>query len=55
MDLLGWGRKWRSNWTVEDIQSDEPEDALVQLTVFGDELPFHKPHVGLKGDFIREP
>lgn len=38
----------RSNRTGEDIQSYEPEDTLVQFTVFRDELTFHETHVRLK-------
>src|SRR5262245_59869692 len=38
----------RVHRTGEDIQSYEPEYALMQLTVFSDELAFHETHVRLK-------
>ena len=52
MDLFG--RVRHSNWSGEDIQSYEPEDTLMQLAVFCDELTFHEPHVRLKRQWIGE-
>ena len=43
-----------SNWTGEDVESYEPENALVQVAVFGNELPLHETHVGLKRQRVAE-
>ena len=40
--------------SVEDVQSYEPEHALVQVAVFGNELPLHETHVGLKRQRVAE-
>jgi hypothetical protein len=37
----------RSNWTGEDVQSFEPEHALIKVAVLGDEDALHETHVGL--------
>jgi hypothetical protein len=37
----------RSNWTVKDVQSDEPERALIMLAVDRDIHPIHEPHISL--------
>jgi hypothetical protein len=41
MDLFGCVSL--SNWTGENVQSDKPENALVQFTVFRMNTPFMKP------------
>ena len=46
MDLLG--RVTLSNWTGKDVQSYEPEHALMKVAIFGDEHALHETHVGLK-------
>jgi len=39
----------RSNWTVEHVQSDEPERCVIVLPVDGDVLAHHKAHIRLEG------
>ena len=52
MDLRGYSSL--SNWTSVNIQSDEPENTLMQVTIFCDELAFHETHVGLKRQCLAE-
>ena len=44
-----------SNWTGVNIQSYEPENTLMLVTVFCDKLPFHETHVCLKRQWTGEP
>lgn len=52
VDLLGCVSQ--SNWIGEDIQSYEPKNTLVQLTVFCDEHTLHETHVRLKRQCLGE-
>ena len=40
--------------SVETSSRNEPENALVQIAVFGNELPLHETHVGLKRQRVAE-
>ena len=53
MDLLGCISL--SNWTGENIQSYEPQNTLMLLTIFCEELTFHETHVGLERQRVGEP
>ena len=53
MDLLGYVSL--SNWTGENIQSYEPQNTLMLLTIFCEELTFHETHVGLERQRVGEP
>ena len=44
-----------SNWTVENIQSYEPENTLMPFAVFCNEHALHETHVRLKRQVMREP
>ena len=44
-----------SNWTVENIQSYEPENTLMPFAVFCNEHARHETHVRLKRQVMREP
>ena len=44
-----------SNWTVENIQSYEPENTLMPFAVFCNEHALHETHVCLKRQCIGEP
>ena len=39
----------RSNWTVEDVESDETERCVVMLAVDGDVFAHHEAHIRLEG------
>ena len=53
MDLRGY--RSLPNWAGVNIQSYEPENTLMMLTVFSDKLAFHETHVCLKRKRIGEP
>ena len=44
-----------SNWTVENIQSYEPENTLMPFAVFCNEHALHETHVRLKRQVMRKP
>src|SRR5689334_203493 len=45
----------RSNWTGEEIESDEPEGIVAMLPILADVFAFHKPHIGLEIERLRGP